>query len=222
MQRLVDRAPTRRHRPASRSATLLLTAFGPFPGVPSNQSKHLVARLAALARQRWSRLHVATLLLPTEWVRAPLLIEVALDRWQPDVALHFGVSGAASGFDVEWLAENRSRPLRDACGRLPELPHLDPEAGRHMTGRRPAHQIHRHLRQNGHSCRLSHDAGRYLCNAVYYHSLRHARLHAPDRMVAFVHIPKRLRVELHLRGAMRAVEAALAAGGPALARRLRS
>lgn len=221
MQRLVDQSTLHRPRPASRTATLLLTGFGPFPGVPANQSKQLVQRLASLVRRRWPKLHVATLVLPTEWVRAPILAEAALDRWRPDVALHFGVSGGASGFDVEWLAENRARPLRDAAGHVPERPRLDQEAGRQIAGRMPAHHIHRHLRRNGHTCRLSHDAGRYLCNAVYYHSLRHAALHAPDRVVAFVHVPKRMRAELRLHGAMRVVEAALAAGGPGLARRLR-
>ena len=220
MQRLVDQSTLRRPRPASRTATLLLTGFGPFPGAPINQTKPLVARLAERIRRRWPRLHVVTLILPTEWVRGPLLVEAALDRWQPDVALHFGVSGAAAGFDVEWVAENRVRAMKDAAGHLPDVPHLAMDAGRHVTSRASANRIHRHLRRNGHSCRLSHHAGRYLCNAVYYHSLNHAALNAPNRIVAFVHVPKRLRAELRLQGAMRIVEAALAAGGPALLRRV--
>jgi pyroglutamyl-peptidase len=220
MQRLVDKT-THPRRPASRAATLLLTGFGPFPGVPANPSKRLIARLAEIARRRWPKLHVVTLVLPTEWVRAPLLVEAMLDRWQPDVAVHFGVSGQASGFDIECRALNKARPMRDASGRLPAAPHLDPSGGRHLHATAEAARLIGPLRRAGHVCRLSTDAGGYLCNAVYYHSLRHAQRHAPDRVVAFVHVPRRLRAELRLQGAIRVVDAAMAAGGLLLARRLR-
>lgn len=219
MQRALDRTP-HRLRPASRTATVLLTGFGPFPGVPANQTKRLVTRLAAIARRRWPGLHVVTLVLPTEWVRAPLAVEAALDRWQPDVALHFGVSGAASSFDVECRALNHARPIRDAAGYLPSASELS-DGGRHLRGHGHALPLLAGLRRNGHRARLSDDAGGYLCNAVYYHSLRHARLHAPGRVVAFVHIPKRQRADFKLGGALTLLDAALAAGGPALARRLR-
>lgn len=219
MQRALDLSP-RRLRPASRTATLLLTGFGPFPGVPANQTRRLVSRLATLVRRRWPRLHVVTLTLPTEWVRAPLTVEAALDRWQPDVALHFGVSGSASGFDVECRALNRARPMRDAAGHLPAADVLD-AGGRYLLGQGTAAQLLASLRRDGYRARLSEDAGGYLCNAVYYHSLKHARLHAPGRVVAFVHIPKRRRADQKLGGALTIVEAALAAAGPALARRLR-
>lgn len=219
MQRALDLA-SRRLRPASRTATLLLTGFGPFPGVPANQTKRLVTQLGERVRRRWPRLHAVTLVLPTEWVRAPLIVDAALDRWQPDVALHFGVSGAASGFDVECRALNQARPMRDATGHLPSAPELDLD-GRHLVGRAHATMLLARLRRDGHRSRLSDDAGGYLCNAVYYHSLKHARLHAPHRVVAFVHVPKRQRADHKLDGALAIVEAAIAAGGPALARRLR-
>jgi pyroglutamyl-peptidase len=221
MQRLVDQSLLRCRRPASRTATLLLTGFGPFPGVPANQTKRLVMRLAALARRRWPKLHVVTEVLPTEWIRAPLLVASALDRWQPDVALHFGVSGHAAGFDIECFARNKTRPMRDATGLLPSAPQLDPAGGRHLRSNTHAGALIGPLRRAGLVCRRSDDAGGYLCNAVYYRSLLHARHHAPDRFVAFVHVPKRLRAELCLQGAMTIVEAALDTGGPALARRLR-
>lgn len=219
MQRAIDRSP-QRLRPASRTATLLLTGFGPFPGVPANQTKRLVTRLATLVRRRWPRLHVVTLTLPTEWVRAPLIVEAALDRWQPDVALHFGVSGGAAGFDIECRALNKARAMRDAAGLMP-LAEVIESGGRHLHGHGHASALLRRLRRDGHRARLSDDAGGYLCNAVYYHSLRHARLHAPSRIVAFVHVPKRHRADQKLEGALTIVEAALAAAGSALARRLR-
>lgn len=219
MQRALDRS-LRRLRPASRTATLLLTGFGPFPGVPANQTKRLVMRLAAATRRRWPRLHVVTLVLPTEWVRAPLVVEAALDRWRPDVALHFGVSGAASGFDIECQAQNRARPMRDAAGHLPIARELA-EGGQTVSGRTHAVTLLAHVRRAGTRARLSNDAGGYLCNAVYYHSLRHAGRRAPGRVVAFVHIPKRQRADWHLDGALALLEAALAARDPVLARRLR-
>jgi pyroglutamyl-peptidase len=219
VQRALDLVP-RRLRPASRTATLLLTGFGPFPGVPANQTKRLVTRLALLARRRWPGLHVVPLTLPTEWVRAPLLVDAALDRWQPEVALHFGVSGAASGFDIECRALNGAKPMRDAIGLLPVADRLD-SSGRHLLDQGHATALLARLRREGHCARLSDDAGGYLCNAVYYHSLKHARLYAPGRVVAFIHVPKRHRADQKLDGALTIVEAALAAAGPALARRLR-
>ena len=46
-----------------------------------------------------------------------------------------------------------------------------------------------HLEAHGFEARLSDDAGGYLCNAVFYHSLLEARVRGDRCRVGFIHIP---------------------------------
>ncbi len=50
-------------------STVLLTGFGPFPGVPSNTSADLVKKVVRLARRTLPEFHFAAAVLPTEWTR---------------------------------------------------------------------------------------------------------------------------------------------------------
>ena len=56
-----------------------------------------------------------------------------------------------------------------------------------LLGRAPFHRLLCAARTNKVPIRLSRDAGRYLCNYVYWHALRRALPHGP--LVQFIHIP---------------------------------
>jgi pyroglutamyl-peptidase len=51
----------------------------------------------------------------------------------------------------------------------------------------PAKEITKSLQQMGYDVMLSDDAGRFVCNYVYYHSLRFAAKHSIKSL--FVHFP---------------------------------
>src|SRR5262245_7403050 len=98
--------------------SILLTGFGPFPGVPQNATSVLVPRLAEAARAELPGLDVAWDILATEWLAGTERLVAVLDERQPALALHFGVSERAQGFVIERQARNVCAPMADACGAL--------------------------------------------------------------------------------------------------------
>jgi pyroglutamyl-peptidase len=168
--------------------TVLLTGFGPFPGVPINASAELARKLARTARRAFPEFCFTVAVLPTEWNRAPRLIAQLHERYRPLLALHFGVASAAKTIRLETEASNICRASPDAAGTLPAAAQLvdDGPAVRRSSIAAPA--IAAALDAKGYPSSISRDAGGYLCNAVLYHSLAAAEARG-DCRVGFVHIP---------------------------------
>lgn len=168
---------------------VLLTGFGPFPGVRRNVSGSLVKRLGFRARVMRPQFHFVVAVLPTEWVRAPQIVAELYKRHDPVLALHFGVSSKAQGFHIETEAKNSCRMSADNVGNLPALTQvLNGDVGvRPVTIN--AEAIAARLNERGHDASLSDDAGGYLCNAVLYSSLVEAERRGGRCRVGFVHIP---------------------------------
>lgn len=171
---------------------ILLTGFGPFPGVPENASSDLVPELAAEARKRWPDHHVEAAILPTEWRAGPAAVSDLLVDLKPMAALHFGVSSQARGFAIESRGHNFARPVTDAVGLLPSSEKLSPGGPALLAARFPAYHIVERLRRRSVPVTLSRDAGGYLCNAVLYHSLDRARRADWPMRSGFIHLPAAL------------------------------
>ncbi len=176
---------TRDERPS-----VLLTGFGPFPGVPSNASGVLAGRLAEAARARFPARRFSAETLPAEWRAAPRRLTALLDEARPVLSLHFGVSQAALGFVIETHARNAARPAPDARGAPPRGPRVIENGADSLPATFPADAILANLLAAGLPARLSRDAGAYLCNAVLYHALHRGA--ARPEMTGFVHIPESL------------------------------
>jgi pyroglutamyl-peptidase len=175
--------------PNSARPTVLITGFGPFPGIERNVTGLLVPRLAARARRRFPHLRVATAILPTEWAAAPAALARHLARAEPCLALHFGVSSGARGFVIETTGRNACRPAADAAGLLPASAWVAEGGPAQRRVSLPVEVIVARLADAGHTVATSDDAGGYLCNAVLYHSLGGAGGAAGPRRSGFVHIP---------------------------------
>lgn len=174
------------------SSTVLLTGFGPFPGVSVNASAILAGRLSERLRARHPAFEVVTAVLPVEWETVGAHIAALLTQHRPSLALHFGVSHNAQGFVFETRAANACRLAADAQGSWPAAGSVDAAGPQYRTVGLPAETIVSRLTGLGLPAELSDDAGGYLCNALLYKSLgceqaRHGRLKA-----GFVHIPTEL------------------------------
>jgi pyroglutamyl-peptidase len=175
---------------AEKRSTVLLTGFGPFPGVRVNASADLVRKLARLARPTFPDFRFVSAVLPTEWRRGPLKITALHRQHKPLLALHFGVASDTEGVRLERRAKNACRSSTDAAGQLPlalTLCEGGPEE-RRVTIDLSA--ISKELQRRGVSTSISDDAGGYLCNAVLYQSLASAERQGAT--VGFVHIPAEL------------------------------
>lgn len=162
---------------------LLVTGFGPFPGVPRNPSEELARRVADSPRlHRVLGTPPRLLVMSTSYAALASQLEPALTE-MPDAVLMIGIARQARRLRVELRACNRASSLHpDVSGRTPrrKLDPLGPPERRSPAARR----VLVALRSRGIEVRASHDAGRYLCNASYFRAL------AENNQTVFLHIPQ--------------------------------
>lgn len=169
---------------------ILLTGFGPFPGVQENASAMLVPALAARARTQFPGFTIVDEILDTAWSSAPARAAALIRELKPLLALHFGVAGDATGFRLERLAHNVCRAATDATGCLPLADQLDACGPPSRSPGLDIDSVAADLAAYGFPVSLSDDAGAYLCNAVLYNSLAAAEALATTACRSiFVHIP---------------------------------
>ena len=174
-----------------RRPVILVTGFGPFPGAPRNASGELAEALAREAPRHLPGYSVVAATLPTEWHDGPRQLASLLDRHEPVVALHFGVSRRATGFVIETRARNALAQVCDAAGAMPPGLRVAYHGRDELASLLPTTAIVARLRRLGLPVQVSRDAGTYLCNAVLYNSLVDARDSASARR-GFIHLPDRL------------------------------
>ncbi len=164
---------------------VLLTGFGPFPGVAENPSGWLAEALAARKPAHDVELHGHVL--PTEWDAVAALAPDLHAALQPHVMIHFGVSPGARSLRIERSAHNQAALRHDARGRLPVTPAISPKGAARLDTGLPVAEIAAHLRAQGFAASASPSCGRYLCNFLYYRSLEWAQAQGRDAL--FVHVP---------------------------------
>ena len=168
---------------------VLLTGFGPFPGVPDNASAQLVLRLVEMARDTFGGVDFVTEIFPADWQAAPERLSELFSKHQPILMLHFGVARAAQGFRIETQGTNTCRMTRDATGAMPLGLQLLTNGKTAHPVTIPTRDIVERLSALGIPASLSEDAGSYLCNAILYHSLLLSRRAMRQCRAGFIHIP---------------------------------
>jgi pyroglutamyl-peptidase len=171
---------------------ILITGFGSFPTVAANATSVLVPRIAETARHALPGITVAASILPTEWEAGLAQLSALVERLKPTVSLHFGVSGRATGFEIETRGRNRCSLSEDAAGKLPSDIRLSADGPEYLQATLPAAYIVTRLRRRGLPAQISRDAGGYLCNALLYHSLEIARRSSLPGRTGFIHLPANL------------------------------
>ena len=168
---------------------ILVTGFGPFPGVPFNASSVLVEQLSETDCRSIPRATIVSAILPTDWRLAADLSRRLVEKIDPGIILHFGVSRRCTGFEVETQARNLASPFLDHAGRAPLGRTVRRGTPPMLKTTLPAPLLVQRLRLAGLPAVISSDAGRYLCNAVLYETLLHIRDRKPAPLVGFIHIP---------------------------------
>jgi pyroglutamyl-peptidase len=160
---------------------VLVTGFGPFPGVARNPSGELLPALAGPG--------VRTVLLPVSYAGAAAVLAAELPRLRPSVALLFGVASSDAVVRVEGVARNSgSVPKPDVDGVVQDGP-LRAGAPDSYPATLPVRPLVDAVAASGRAVVASSDAGGYVCNATFFAALDLvARLGLPTR-VGFVHVP---------------------------------
>jgi pyroglutamyl-peptidase len=143
-----------------------------------------------VVEKRFPKRRVVSHVLPVEWKRTPKELADLYRREQFSLILHFGVSGPARGFVIEEVAQNACCTAADACGAPPKHLYVtaksDPAT---LPTQLPAVAIVKALSALWIPAKLSDDAGTYLCNAVFYHSLCYRDDAGNSAVSGFVHMP---------------------------------
>lgn len=174
---------------------ILVTGFGRFPGVRDNPSAHLAR---ALARQRPGigvacniRAHVFDVTYDGVDRDLPRLIH----DFQPDVLVMFGIASRAATIRVEQVARNRLHSGLPDASRARASAIVASAAGpATRAARMSAQAFARAVKNAGCRARVSHDAGGYLCNYLYWRALDHPAMRGGTCLALFVHIPPRERM----------------------------
>jgi pyroglutamyl-peptidase len=164
---------------------VLITGFGPFPGAPFNPSASLVKALIRRRRPALDGVEIHAHVFATSYAAVDRDLPKLLAQ-QPDVVLLFGVAGRRRHLCIETRAQNAMTLMYpDADRRKPRDAIVTPGAPVSRRGHAPFMRLLAAARGRF-PARLSRDAGRYLCNYVYWQALQHT---ANPRLVQFVHIP---------------------------------
>jgi len=169
--------------------TVLLTGFGPFPGAAFNPTAGLAQRLAARRRPAFADVTRIAHVFRTSYAEVERELPGLVKRVRPDVVLLFGVATRTKYLRVELRARNARSPLfPDADRDRPESTIIAVGASGTRSGRAPQRALLAAVRAERLPVRLSHSAGRYLCNFAYWHALAAAAGgNAP--LVQFIHVP---------------------------------
>ncbi|GMP39870.1 hypothetical protein CsSME_00010544 [Camellia sinensis var. sinensis] len=111
--------------------------------------------------------------------------------------VHFGVNSGATRFAIEKQAVNEATfRCPDEMGWKPQnVPIIPADGGISRTRETtlPVEEITKTLAKMGYEVMTSEDAGRFVCNYVYYHSLRFAEQNGMKSL--FVHVPLFLSID---------------------------
>jgi pyroglutamyl-peptidase len=166
---------------------VLIAGFGPFPGAPFNPSAALAKALARRRRPALAGIDRITHVFATTYAAVDHDLPKLLAA-KPDIVLIFGLAGRRRQLCIETRARNAVSVLfPDASRQRPSDTVIARGGPPALVGNTPFAALRGAARTRARSTRLSRDAGRYLCNYVYWQALERVKNGQP--LVQFVHIP---------------------------------
>jgi len=170
-----------------RMIRVLVTAFGAFPGAPSNPTLAISRELERRHAKRLARLSIAlhTCILPVRFHEVSEALSLALEAARPDVVLHLGLAARRKTMSVELRALNRLGTLRpDAAGVFASSRAVVIGGPAQRMARWPAARVRAAMDRSA-ATHLSIDAGDYVCNQTLFLTLS-----TISGQAGFIHVPR--------------------------------
>ena len=170
--------------------TLLLTYFGPFPGVPVNPTVALAEGAVRALNTARPDLRVVARELPVSYDGSSTALRTALQEVQPDALISLGVAVGRDVVSLEQVAINLdSAGIEDNDGdRCCDEP-IVPDGREAYFSSLPVRASFERLRAAGEPVEISYTAGTYVCNHVFYEGQRISRELGLSIPAGFVHVP---------------------------------
>ena len=169
--------------------TLLLTYFGPFPGVSVNPSGVTARQVADLLADE-SAVRVVTREVPVSYTGSSEALGEILTDIRPDAVLSLGVAVGRDKVSFEKVAINLdSADIEDNDGVVRVDEAIAPEGREAYFSTLPVRASYERLRGVGLPVEISYTAGTYVCNHVFYEAHRILERQGRRIPAGFVHIP---------------------------------
>jgi pyroglutamyl-peptidase len=193
--------------------SVLITGFGRFPGAAFNPSKPLALALAKRRRPAFEGVRRAVHIFETSYAAVDRDLRKLIAEHKPDIVLMFGLAARTPFVRIETRARNTMSMLfPDVTGFRPTERTI--AAGKpDARGHAPFARLLGAARASRAPTRLARDAGRYLCNYVYWRALEASR---SGTLAQFIHIPPVSNARRRPGGKQRVTHAALVRAGEAI------
>lgn len=166
--------------------TVLLTGFEPFGGDPDNPSWEAAFRLHG---RRIAGHRVVARRLPVEFGRSLRILRGAIRDTRPAIVLCLGLAGGRAQLSLERVAINLDDArIPDNAGRQPVDAPIVARGPAAYFATLPLKAMLLAMREAGIPAEVSHSAGTYVCNHVFY-GLMHALRARPSVRAGFIHVP---------------------------------
>jgi pyroglutamyl-peptidase len=152
----------------------LVTGFGPFAGEEINPSQE-IAR--ALDRETIAGHRIVGATLPTEFARSLPLLETLIERHRPVLVLALGQAGGRAGISLERVAIN-----------FIDAPVVENAPNAYFSSL-PLKAMLARLRAADIEAAISHTAGTFVCNQVFFGLAHLLTTQHPRVRGGFVHVP---------------------------------
>ena len=170
--------------------TLLLTYFGPFPGVPVNPTVALAEGSVRALNTARPDLRVVACELPVSYNGSSTALRTALQDVQPDALISLGVAVGRDVVSLEQVAINLdSAGIEDNDGDQRCDEPIAPGDQEAYFSSLPVRASFERLRAVGEPVEISYTAGTYVCNHVFYEGQRISRELGLSIPAGFVHVP---------------------------------
>ncbi|XP_026859817.2 pyroglutamyl-peptidase 1 [Electrophorus electricus] len=166
----------------SKQDLVLVTEFGPFRQCLVNPSWEAAKgwKITGLGEG----IEAQTAEIPVSYAKAQQILAEIWQNMKPKVAVHLGIAPGTKCIILEQTAKNHDYKDRDVCGFCPAGNFCIEGGAEQLDSIISMRSLAKHLKGQGIYIIYSRDAGRYLCDFVYYCSLYYGQ-----RRAALIHVP---------------------------------
>ncbi|MEO7917554.1 MAG: pyroglutamyl-peptidase I [Dokdonella sp.] len=167
--------------------TVLLTGFEPFGGEHVNPSQQIVS---ALDGEHIHGYRIVSRVLPVAFAPCICLLKEWIEELQPTLVIGIGQAGGRAELSLERVAINlMDARIPDNDGAQPVDVPVDPDAPDGLFASLPLKRVLYALRDAGIPVAMSHTAGTYVCNQVFFLTVAHLARSANGARGGFIHVP---------------------------------
>jgi pyroglutamyl-peptidase len=168
---------------------VLITGFGPFPGLANNPSQLLVEGLAD-RQDSPAGLEILTSVLPTEYAGAETRIRQLIGDLRPDAVVCIGTAARRSEINLERVALNLDdASIPDNAGLLRQGKQIVPEGPAAYWSTLPLERMRDAIESQSLPVTMSNHAGTYICNHVFYAARHEIEVTKTQARCGLIHVP---------------------------------